>query len=143
MASEIPCPAGRTRRGGGAGARERAIARLGEVNCDQLVAIRPRWVWRSPAGAGRLAGRRRSGQARGSRRPDGAHLVPRRDDAALAPALPGIDLVITGHSPGPVPRWARRNVLCIDTGVDYADCGHLTVADVQEPELALHRFARG
>ena len=74
--------------------------------------------------------------------PDGEHLAERRDDAGLREALPGIDLVVTGHSPGRMPRWARGNVVCIDTGVHYAEWGHLTVAEVAGPELALHRFAR-
>ena len=73
---------------------------------------------------------------------DAEQLAEHRDDEGLAEALPGIDLVVTGHSPGARPRWARRNVLCIDTGVHYAEWGHLTVAEVQGSELALHRFAR-
>ena len=73
---------------------------------------------------------------------DGKAFAERRDDPALPGALLGIDLVITGHSPGPAPAWTRENVLCIDTGVHYAEWGHLTVAEVQGPELALHRFAR-
>ena len=58
----------------------------------------------------------------------GEHFAEHGDDPGLPRALPGIDLVITGHSPGARPRWARRNVLCIDTGVHYAEWGHLTVA---------------
>ena len=73
---------------------------------------------------------------------DGEHFAESRDEPALPAALPGIDLVMTGHSPGPMPCWTRQNVLCIDTGVHYADWGHLTLAEVQGPELTLHRFAR-
>ena len=75
--------------------------------------------------------------------PDAAPLAERRDDARLPEALPGIDLVVTGRSPGARPRWARSNVLCIDTGVHYTEWAHLTVAEVQGPALRLHRFARG
>ena len=64
------------------------------------------------------------------------------DDARLREALPGIDLVVTGHSPDAHPRWTRANVLCIDTGAHYDEWGHLTLAEVQGPELVLHRFAR-
>ena len=73
---------------------------------------------------------------------DAEQLAECRDDECLSEALSGIDLVLTGHSPGEHPRWARRNVFCIDTGMHYAEWGHLTVAEVQGPELALHRFAR-
>ena len=55
--------------------------------------------------------------------------------------LPDVDLVLSGHTPGLHPRWARRNVLCIDTGVHYEELGHLTVAEVHDG-LVLHRFAR-
>ena len=50
-------------------------------------------------------------------------------------------LVLRGHTPGLLPRWALRNVLCIDTGVHYEELGHLTVAEVHDG-LVLHRFAR-
>ena len=73
---------------------------------------------------------------------DARTLVEDREDATLMPRLADIDLVVTGHSPGPHPRWARTNVICIDTGPHYDDCGHLTVAEVQAPGLRLHRFAR-
>ena len=73
---------------------------------------------------------------------DAEQLAEHRDDEGLSEALPGIDLVVTGHSPDAHPRWARANVLCIDTGVHYAEWGHLTVAEVQGSELTLHRFAR-
>ena len=36
------------------------------------------------------------------------------------PRLEDIDLVVTGHSPGQHPRWARANVICIDTGATCA-----------------------
>ena len=72
---------------------------------------------------------------------DGEQLAEHRDDPALPESLPGIDLVVTGHSPGLHPRWARRNVVCIDTGLHWAEWGHITVAEVQEPQLMLHRFA--
>ena len=65
-----------------------------------------------------------------------------RDDERLREAPPGIDLIVTGHSPGPHPCWTRTNVLCIDTGVHYDEWGHLTVAEVQGPESTLHRVAR-
>ena len=73
---------------------------------------------------------------------DGEVFAESRDHPQLGEALPGIDLVVTGHSPGPDPCWTRANVLCIDTGVHYDEWGHLTVAEVQGPELVLHRFAR-
>ena len=50
--------------------------------------------------------------------------------------------MVTGHAPGLHPRWACRNVVCIDTGLYCADWGDLTVTEVQGPQLALHRFAR-
>ena len=65
----------------------------------------------------------------------------RRDADDLPEALGGIALVLTGHTPGPTPRWTCRNVLCIDTGVHVEGYGHLTVAEVQEG-LTLHRIAR-
>ena len=64
-----------------------------------------------------------------------------RDDPKLREPLPDVDLVLSGHTPGLHPRWARRNVLCIDTGVHYEELGHLTVAEVHDG-LVLHRFAR-
>ena len=64
-------------------------------------------------------------------------------DACRPKALPGNELVVTGHSPGRNPRWARPNVVCIDTGIHFADWGHLTVAELGGPELTLHRFAQG
>ena len=42
----------------------------------------------------------------------------------------------------PAKRWARRNVICLDTGLHYDEWGHLTVAEIQGPDLKLHRFAR-
>ena len=65
-----------------------------------------------------------------------------RDAADLPAAMTGIDLVITGHTPARWPRWTRRNVLCIDTGVHVARCGHLTIAEIQSGTPRLHRFAR-
>lgn len=65
----------------------------------------------------------------------------RRDADDLPEALGGIALVLTGHTPGPTPRWICRNVLCIDTGVHVEEYGHLTVAEVQDG-LTLHRIAR-
>ena len=49
----------------------------------------------------------------------GDRAIERLDRAAhdLPPAMTGIGLVITVHTPGIVPRWTRRNVLCIDTEV--------------------------
>ena len=62
-----------------------------------------------------------------------------------APDLPapmqGIDLVITGHTPGRRPRWTRQNVLCIDTGVFVPEYGHLTIAEIQTGTARAHRFA--
>ena len=66
----------------------------------------------------------------------------RRDAGDLPGPMTGIDLVITGHTPARWPRWTRRNVLCIDTGVHIARCGHLTVAEIQSGVPRLHRFAR-
>ena len=60
----------------------------------------------------------------------------------LPAAITGIELIITGHTPGVEARWTRRNVLCIDTGVHIEACGHLTVAEIQSGEPRLHRFAR-
>ena len=65
----------------------------------------------------------------------------RRDAGDLPEALGGIALVLTGHTPGPAPRWTCRNALCIDTGVHIEEYGHLTVAEVQDG-LTLHRVAR-
>ena len=73
---------------------------------------------------------------------DATTLVEDRDDATVMPRLADIDLVVTGHSPGRHPRWARRNVICLDTGLHYDEWGHLTVAEIQGPDLKLHRFAR-
>ena len=73
---------------------------------------------------------------------DATTLVEDRDDATVMPRLADIDLVVTGHSPGRHPRWARRNVICLDTGFHYDEWGHLTVAEIQGPDLKLHRFAR-
>ena len=68
-------------------------------------------------------------------------LSERRDDPKLGEAVRDVDLVLTGHMPGLWPRWARPNVLCIDTGCcHYEEFGHLTIAEVQDG-LALHRFA--
>ena len=63
------------------------------------------------------------------------------DDPDLNPPVEGVDLVITGHCPALWPRWARANVVRIDTGVHYDELGHLTVAEIQEG-LTLHRFPR-
>ena len=65
-----------------------------------------------------------------------------RDSKDLPAAMTGIDLVITGHTPDRRPRWTRRNVLCIDTCVHVAECGHLTIAEIQTGTPRLHRFAR-
>ena len=72
---------------------------------------------------------------------DGEHFAEHHDDPGLPTALPDIDLVITGHSPGAHPRWTRANVLCIDTGLPYAEWGHLTIAELGR-ELTLRRFSR-
>ena len=72
---------------------------------------------------------------------DGEHFAEDRDAPELPTALPDIDLVITGHSPGEHARWTRANVLCIDSGLSYPEWGHLTVAELGR-ELTLHRFAR-
>ena len=63
------------------------------------------------------------------------------EDPKLRGALEGVNLVITGHTPGMDPVWTRANVLCIDTGVHYEELGHLTIAETQDA-LKLHRFAR-
>ena len=72
--------------------------------------------------------------------------VEREDRCApdLPAPIEGITCVITGHTPDMHPRWTRRNVLCIDTGVhvDADGYGHLTIAEVQTGEPRLHRFAR-
>ena len=73
--------------------------------------------------------------------PDASSASETPGDTALDPAVSGVDLVLTGHSPGLLPRWTRDNVLCIDTGVHYRVWGHLTVAEVQDG-LELHRFER-
>ena len=73
--------------------------------------------------------------------PDANSAYEARDHHALEPAIAGVDLVITGHSPALHPRWTRHNVLCIDTGVHYEEWGHLTVAEVHHG-VRLHRFAR-
>ena len=69
--------------------------------------------------------------------------IEREDRSAkdLPPAIPGIDLVVTGHTPGREPRWTRRNVLCIDTGVFVPEYGHLTIGEVHTGAPRLHRFA--
>ena len=56
--------------------------------------------------------------------------------------MQSVTLVLTGHTPGPAPRWTRANVLCIDMGAHVAEDGHLTVAEVQTADARLHRFAR-
>ena len=68
-------------------------------------------------------------------------LWERDHDPQLGEPVPDVDLVLTGHCPGTEPRWARPNVVCIDTGCHYEEFGHLTIAEVQEG-LVLHRFAR-
>ena len=62
------------------------------------------------------------------------------EDGSLKAPIADVDLVLAGHCPGPAPAWARRNVVCIDTGVHF-DTGHLTVAEIQDG-LVLNRFAR-
>ena len=64
-----------------------------------------------------------------------------KDDPKLRDPVRDVDLVITGHTPGSHPRWARANVLCIDTGAHYEEYGHLTIAEIQAG-LELHRFER-
>ena len=57
--------------------------------------------------------------------------------------MTGVDLVLIGHTPDQTPRWARRNVLCIDTGVHVDECAHMTIAEIgSRGEPRLHRFAR-
>ena len=63
-----------------------------------------------------------------------------RDANDLAAPMQGIDLVIIGHTPGLWPRWTRRNVLCIDTGVFVPEYGHLTIAEIQTGTPRTHRF---
>ena len=127
---------------------ESARGRVGVVHASGFANYAKSWdvVWEDaqrlgPGETGR-ARWARPHQERNLLWADAEQFAERRDDARIRGALPGIDLVITGHSPGPGPRWARRNVVCIDTGVHYAEWGHLTVAEVQGPEPALHRFAR-
>ena len=62
------------------------------------------------------------------------------DDPSLPGAIPDIDLVLPGHTRRHL-RWARPNVVCIDTGVHEEEYGHLAVAEVQDG-LELHRFER-
>ena len=64
-----------------------------------------------------------------------------RNDAKLGEPVPDIDVVLTGHCPGLGPRWARRNVVCIDTGCHADELGHLTIAEVQD-DLMFHTFER-
>ena len=64
-----------------------------------------------------------------------------REDPKLREPIRDVDLVVTGHCPGSEPRWARPNVLCIDTGVAHDQWGRLTIAEVQDG-LVLHQFAR-
>ena len=68
----------------------------------------------------------------------------RRDAPELCAPMAGITLALIGHTPEPSPRWNRRNVLCIDTGVhiDADGYGHLTIAEVQTGQPRLHRFER-
>ena len=65
-----------------------------------------------------------------------------RDATDLPPAMQGIEFVLVGHTPGPVPRCIRHNALCIDTGVHIEDYEYLTIAESQTGEPRLHRFAR-
>ena len=65
----------------------------------------------------------------------------RRDAPDLPRAMTRVSLVLTGHTPGLHPRWTRKNVLCIDTGVHVPEYGHLTIAEVQSGGPTLHRFA--
>ena len=64
-----------------------------------------------------------------------------RNAMDLPAPMQGIDLVITGHTPGRRPRWTRQNVLCIDTGVFVPEYGHLTIAEIQTGTARAHRFA--
>ena len=64
-----------------------------------------------------------------------------RNAKDLPPAMHGIDLVVTGHTPRGQPRWTRRNVLCIDTGVFVPAYGHLTIGEIHTGTPRLHRFA--
>ena len=66
----------------------------------------------------------------------------RRDAPDLPRAMTHVTLVVTGHTPHLQQRWTRRNVLCIDTGVHVPENGHLTIAEIQSGEPALHRFPR-
>ena len=127
---------------------ETALGRIGVVHAPGFANYVRSWddVWED---AHRLrpreTGPRRWAAAQHEREllwADAEQFAEQRDDPQLGEALPGIDLVVTGHSPDARPRWTRANVLCIDTGVHYAEWGHLTLAEVQGPELALHRFAR-
>ena len=68
-------------------------------------------------------------------------LSEERNDPELGEPIPDIDLVLTGHCPGLRPRWARRNVVCIDTGCHDDELGHLTIAETQD-ELVFHTFER-
>ena len=63
------------------------------------------------------------------------------DDPSLREPIPDVDLVLTGHTPGHFPRWARPNVVNIDTGAHDDEYGHLTIAEIQNG-LELHQFAR-
>ena len=63
--------------------------------------------------------------------------VPDRDGDPMEDC----DLVISAHQPGLRPRWTRRNVVTIDTGVHEDAFGHLTVAEVQDG-LSFHTFER-
>ena len=65
----------------------------------------------------------------------------RRDAPDLPRAMAQITVVITGHTPHLHPRWTRKNVVCIDTGVHVPEYGHLTLAEIHTGEPELHRFA--
>ena len=65
-----------------------------------------------------------------------------REAEDLPRPVAGIALVLIGHTPDAQPRWTRRNVSCIDTGVHVSECGHLTVAEIQTDTAQLHQFAR-
>lgn len=68
-------------------------------------------------------------------------LSEERNDPKLREPIPDIDLVLSGHCPGLRPRWARHNVVCIDTGCHDDELGHLTIAEIQDG-LVFHTFER-
>ena len=61
--------------------------------------------------------------------------------AREAPATAGTDLAVTGHPPEDHTRWARANVVYIDTGARPHTVGHLARAEVQG-EVTPHRPER-